>query len=169
MDLARCVEALETPGNWLYQRHFVRNLKRRMRRKSRLFPDGFLSMASRGFAPFGRSTRRSPPHHGFRDAADYYHRASALRVVDRITRADAHHFRRGRPVRAAQAVRRSGGPKQPPHLSADAAAGGHCGFVEAAAGSYDGYGRSNGSWSSRGGTATPDRPRMNDVDGGLTR
>ena len=24
------------------------------------------------------------PHHGFRDAADYYHRASALRVIDRI-------------------------------------------------------------------------------------
>ena len=24
------------------------------------------------------------PHHGFRDATDYYHRASALRVVDRI-------------------------------------------------------------------------------------
>lgn len=24
------------------------------------------------------------PHHGFRDAADYYYRASALRVIDRI-------------------------------------------------------------------------------------
>ena len=24
------------------------------------------------------------PHHGFRDAADYYHRASAMRVIDRI-------------------------------------------------------------------------------------
>ena len=24
------------------------------------------------------------PHHGFRDATDYYHRASAMRVIDRI-------------------------------------------------------------------------------------
>ena len=25
------------------------------------------------------------PHHGFRDAADYYHRASAMRVIDKIS------------------------------------------------------------------------------------
>ena len=86
MDLAGCVEALETPGNWVYQRHFVRNLKRRMRRKSRLFPGRFpLNGVARIRTVRAFDEAFTAPHHGFRDAADYYHRASALRVVDRIT------------------------------------------------------------------------------------
>src|SRR3954468_13034387 len=35
MDLAECVNALEQPSNRIYQHHFVRNLKKRMRRKVR--------------------------------------------------------------------------------------------------------------------------------------
>ena len=33
MDLAVCVDALEEKQNAIYQWHFVRNLKRRMRRR----------------------------------------------------------------------------------------------------------------------------------------
>ena len=52
------------------------------------------------------------PHHGFRDAADYYHRASALRVIDRIRVPGADPDGGGRPVRAGRrrsATRRSTG------------------------------------------------------------
>ena len=62
-----------------------RILKRRMRRKARLYPhlyslEGLPRIASvRAF-----DERYTAPHHGFRDAADYYHRASSLRVVARI-------------------------------------------------------------------------------------
>ena len=35
MDLGKCVEALERPSNLVYELNFVRNLKRRMRRKAR--------------------------------------------------------------------------------------------------------------------------------------
>jgi predicted alpha/beta-fold hydrolase len=85
MDLARCVEMLEAPANWLYEWNFVRNLKRRMRRKARLFPNRFVLNGIRRV----RTVRDfdeafTAPFHGFRDAADYYYRASAMRVIDRV-------------------------------------------------------------------------------------
>ena len=85
MDLARCVDALERPENALYEWNFVRNLKRRMRRKARRLPQRFDLAALRSV----RTVRQfddayTAPHHGFRDADDYYHRASSLRVIDQI-------------------------------------------------------------------------------------
>jgi predicted alpha/beta-fold hydrolase len=85
MDLARCVERLEQPSNWMYEWNFVRNLKRRMKIKARLFPGRF---SLNGLARV-RTVREfdeafTAPFHGFRDAADYYYRASAMRVIDRI-------------------------------------------------------------------------------------
>lgn len=85
MDLERCVRALERRSNFAYQWNFVRNLKRRMRRKARLFPDRF----PLGPLPRIRTVREfdevyTAPHFGFANATDYYFRASALRVVDRI-------------------------------------------------------------------------------------
>src|SRR6266849_4308014 len=41
MDLAVCADAVALPGNFVYQRHFVGNLKNRMRRKTKLFPGKF--------------------------------------------------------------------------------------------------------------------------------
>lgn len=140
IDLARCVDALERRANRLYQWNFVRNLKRRMRRKARLF---------RGRFPVERladvrTVRQfdelfTAPHHGFRDAADYYHRASALRVVDRI--------RVPTLVLSAE-----DDPFVPPDQFDDPAIrsnrwvtvqvtrfGGHCGFVADACDGYDGY------------------------------
>ena len=90
MELAACVKALERRANVPYQFNFVRNLKARMRRKAALFPNVFDP------APLRRiwTVRQfdevyTAPYHGFRDAADYYHRASAMRVADRISGARA--------------------------------------------------------------------------------
>src|SRR5688572_30274556 len=86
MDLAVCVDALEERQNAVYQWHFVRNLKRRMRRKNRAFPGKFsLDALSRIRSIRAFDEAYTAPHHGFRDAADYYHRASAMRVLDRIS------------------------------------------------------------------------------------
>lgn len=85
VDLARCADALALPVNFLYERHFVRNLKARMRRKAFLFPGKFdLEPLSRV-----RSVREfddviTAKYCGFRDAADYYERSSALRVASEI-------------------------------------------------------------------------------------
>jgi uncharacterized protein len=85
IELIQCIEALERRSNWMYHAHFVRTLKARMRRKARLFPEQY---ALNGIARI-RTVRAfdeafTAPHHGFKDAADYYHRASAMRVIDRV-------------------------------------------------------------------------------------
>jgi predicted alpha/beta-fold hydrolase len=85
MDLERCVRALERRSNFAYQWNFVRNLKARMRRKAQLLPDRFSTAPLRRI----RTVREfdevyTAPHFGFRDASDYYYRASALRVAGAI-------------------------------------------------------------------------------------
>jgi len=85
LDLAACVDAIERTENRIYQWHFVRQLKSRMRRKAKLFPGQF---ELKGMAPV-RTVREfddaiTAPCCGYRGAADYYERASALRVADRI-------------------------------------------------------------------------------------
>jgi len=140
LDLARCVDALERRQNMVYQWNFVRNLKRRMRRKHRLFPGRFPIDA----LPRVRTVRQfddafTAPHHGFRDAADYYHRASALRVVDRIrvpalvVSAEDDPF-----VPAEQFL--APDIADNPHVSVVITRhGGHCAFVENTEPAYDGY------------------------------
>jgi uncharacterized protein len=85
MELELCVRALERRQNFVYQWNFVRGLKGRMRRKAAAFPGRY---AIEGLDAI-RSVREfdevyTAPHFGFRDASDYYHRASAMRVIDRI-------------------------------------------------------------------------------------
>jgi predicted alpha/beta-fold hydrolase len=85
LEIEECVRALERPGNFLYQWNFVRDLKARMRRKDR-FWSGLYDLAR---LPAIRTVRQfddafTAPHFGFASAEDYYHRASAMRVVDRI-------------------------------------------------------------------------------------
>src|SRR4029453_18461652 len=59
--------------------------KGRMRRKAQCFPERY----SLDRLDSIRTVREfdevyTAPHFGFRDASDYYHRASAMRVIDRI-------------------------------------------------------------------------------------
>src|SRR6266567_3881913 len=85
LELARCVDAVGLPSNFLYQRHFVGGLKGRMRRKAKLFPGKFDlgPMASlRTLREFDDVITAT--YCGFLDASDYYARSSALRVVGDI-------------------------------------------------------------------------------------
>ena len=85
LDLARAAAAIEWKSNWFYQRNFVRDLKRRMQLKARLFPDIYEVDGLKRVRTIRQFDERyTAPLNGFRDAADYYHRASALRVVDAI-------------------------------------------------------------------------------------
>ena len=140
IDLARCVEALERPPNVLYEWNFVRNLKRRMRRKARALPGRFdLSPLAGVRTVRGFDEAFTAPHHGFRDAEDYYYRASSLRVIDKVrvptlilSAADDPFVPAGQ--FADPAVR--GNPSVTvvvtPH-------GGHCGFLAEAGNGFDGY------------------------------
>ena len=140
MDLAVCVDALEERQNAIYQWHFVRNLKRRMRRKATAWPGRWSLDALPGITSIRAfDDVYTAPFHGFHDAADYYHRASAMRVVDRIsvpaliiTAADDPFVPPG-PFKERAVI-------DNPHVTVRLTAhGGHCGFVEEARNGYDGY------------------------------
>jgi predicted alpha/beta-fold hydrolase len=140
MDLAMCVKALERRSNIAYEFNFVRRLKARMRRKAALFPGDFsLERLGRVWTVRQFDEAYTAPHHGFRDASDYYHRASALRVVDRIRvpalilTAEDDPFVPVNPFRESSVLNN-------PHVNVVVTPhGGHCAFVERGNGEYDGY------------------------------
>ena len=79
------------------------------------------------------------PHHGFRDANDYYFRASSLRVVDRIRVPTLILSAQDDPFVPAEQFRDpavAGNPQLTVILTRH---GGHCGFVTETANGFDGY------------------------------
>jgi hypothetical protein len=140
MDLACCVDALERRANVIYQWNFVRNLKARMRRKAAAFPGEYsLDALRRVWTVRQFDEAYTAPHHGFRDAADYYHRASALRVVERIRipaliiTAEDDPFVPVEPFRDPAVTRNAN------ITLVITRHGGHCAYLERAEGNDDGY------------------------------
>ena len=84
-DLAACADALGERRNFVYNAHFVRRLKSRMRRKARMFPglyslDGLDRIGSvRDF-----DEKITARFCGFAGADDYYARSSAMHVLAAI-------------------------------------------------------------------------------------
>ncbi len=133
MELELCVRALERRQNVVYHWNFVRGLKGRMRRKHACFPGRYaIDRLDRI-----RSVREfdevyTAPHFGFLGASDYYHRASAMRVIDRIAlpalviTADDDPFVPSEPFRDPRVGAN-------PNLTVLVTrGGGHCGFVSGA-------------------------------------
>jgi predicted alpha/beta-fold hydrolase len=139
IELEACMRAIERRQNRIYEWNFCRNLQGRMRRKARTLPELFdISGLWKVWSIRQFDDRYTAPHHGFDGASDYYHRASAMRVIDRV-------------ARPALIISAADDPFVPPEIfSAPAVAqnphivtkvtshGGHCGFVADANG-YDGY------------------------------
>jgi predicted alpha/beta-fold hydrolase len=142
IELEDCMQSIERRENRIYEWNFCRNLQGRMRRKDRHFPgifklDGLWKVWSiRTF-----DDRYTAPHHGYNGANDYYRRASAMRVIDRV-------------ARPALILSAADDPFVPPHIfeapevannpnirTVITPAGGHCAFVEAGdqTSAYDGY------------------------------
>lgn len=85
IDLAVCADAIALPGNFMYELHFVRRLKARMRRKAALFPGKFDLARMAGVRTVREFDDLITAHYcEFRDASDYYARSSALRVVSNV-------------------------------------------------------------------------------------
>jgi predicted alpha/beta-fold hydrolase len=86
IDLAACADAIELKRNLVYSARFILSLRSRLRRKAELFPDRYdLSGLKGAWTIRNYDDRYVAPHWGFRDAADYYNRESALRVVENIS------------------------------------------------------------------------------------
>ena len=85
MDLAASADALHEPANRLYEWYFLLQLHRRLRAKAKLFPNDFDVRRLRGVTSLRLFDDRVTAYYcGFAGADDYYARAAATNVVDRI-------------------------------------------------------------------------------------
>ncbi|HEV7682381.1 MAG TPA: alpha/beta fold hydrolase [Pyrinomonadaceae bacterium] len=85
VDLTASADMILKRSNWIYHRDFVRRLKLRIRTNHKLYPDRYdISGLNEVRTLREFDDRYTSRAHGFRDADDYYHRSSSLRVIDRI-------------------------------------------------------------------------------------
>jgi uncharacterized protein len=140
LEIAQCVHALERPGNIVYQWNFVKDLKRLMRSKNRFWP-GLFDMkkldAVRTVRQFDRTF--TAPHFGFTDEEDYYHRASAMRIVSRITIPSLIITSEDDPFVPAEPFHASDLQDNRAVTTIVSRFGGHCGFIGVPSGEDDGY------------------------------
>lgn len=132
IDLAASADALHEPANRIYEWYFLRQLFRRMRIKAKFFPDNFDVSRLRGIASLRDFDDRVTAYYcGYTGADDYYARASATNVIDRIAvptvilHAANDPFVRMRPETLERIARN-------PNISyIESPDGGHCAFVGA--------------------------------------
>jgi len=85
IDLAASADALHRGLNRLYERRFLRSLIRRFRLKVSLFPRAYDTRRVAGVGSLREYDQRiTALYSGFASADDYYARASAAPVLDRI-------------------------------------------------------------------------------------
>ena len=145
MDLAVSSAALHEPQNRIYERHFLRNMLARVRRRIDLYPkiyrDARLSVI-RSLRNFDQEIVAR--YGGFRDADDYYcsvassHYAGALSVPTLIIHSVDDPF-----IRMLSSTREALFAN--PHVTfLETQHGGHCAFLASAAGATD-----DGRWAER--------------------
>jgi uncharacterized protein len=139
MDLAASSDALHRRPNWLYERYFLLKLCRRLREKAKLFPGVFDLRRLRGLTSLRDFDDKITAYYsGFAGAADYYARAAAANVVDRIAvpaliiNAANDPFIRILPETRRKLL------SNPNITFIETEDGGHCSFIAAPNG-YDGY------------------------------
>ena len=85
VDLAASADALHLPLNRVYELYFIWKLRRRLLAKASLFPEKFDTTRLRGITSLRDFDDKITAYYsGFAGAADYYARAAAANVVDRI-------------------------------------------------------------------------------------
>jgi uncharacterized protein len=140
IELEACVRALERPSNVVYQWNFVRGLRSRMRRKEQCFPGRFpVEKLSEIRTVREFDAIYTAPHFGFLSAEDYYHRASAMRVVNRIRIPALVISAADDPFVPAALFQEPALTANPNVRVVVTPHGGHCGFLASPAPGGDGY------------------------------
>jgi predicted alpha/beta-fold hydrolase len=130
VDLAASADALHEPQNRVYERKFLRGLVKRFRRKAVLFPRAYDPQMGAHISSLREfDDRITALYCGFQSADDYYYRAAAARVLDRIAlptlilhAADDPFVKLTEATRAAIAAN--------PHIMMlESEHGGHCAFL----------------------------------------
>jgi uncharacterized protein len=151
MDLAASADALHRPGNRIYEYYFLMQLFRRLRSKARLFPGKFDVTRLRGISSLRMFDDRITAYYcGFAGAEDYYARAAAANVVDRIAvPALIIHSANDPFIRITSDTRRRIAAN--PNLTyVETEDGGHCAFLgECNLGEHNGDAADDGRWAER--------------------
>ncbi len=140
MDLAASADALHEPANRIYEWYFLFQLFRRMRTKARFFPNDFDLKRLRGVSSLRLFDDRVTAHYcGFAGADDYYARAAAANVVDRVAVPGLIIHAANDPFIRVQPETLKKIAANPNLTYVETADGGHCAFVgEADGNGYDG-------------------------------
>ncbi len=144
IDLATSADALHEAANRIYEKYFLWALRRRMLQKARLFPDHFDVSRLRGLRSMREFDDKVTAYYcGFTGVDDYYDRASAAQVIERIAvPALVLHAANDPFVRITAETRRKISSNQNIAF-VETSDGGHCAFIGSSAGSSAGVG--NGS------------------------
>jgi uncharacterized protein len=146
VNLAAGADALHEPANRIYEYYFLLQLFRRFRRKAKMFPNDFDVSRLRGVKTLREFDDRVTAYYcGFSGADDYYERAAAAIVIDRIAKpaliihAANDPFVRILPETRAKILAN----RNITYIQAED--GGHCAFV----GERDGDPSYDGRWAER--------------------
>ena len=138
MDLAPSADALHDIANRIYEYKFLRSLRNRVRRKAALYPELYDVKYLRGLRSIRDFDEQITARYcGFDGADDYYRRAAAANVLERIAvptlvlHAEDDPFIRVLPETRQKLLNN-------PHITyIETASGGHCAFLAEPNG-YDG-------------------------------
>jgi len=140
VDLAESADALHVGFNRFYERRFLRALLKRFRRKAMLFPRAFDPQRTVGIASLREfDDRITALYSGFRSADDYYYRAAATRVLDRIAVPTLLLHACDDPFIRFTAETRTAIHANPHITLLETEHGGHCAFLAASTSTNDGY------------------------------
>jgi predicted alpha/beta-fold hydrolase len=136
VDLGASADALNAPINRLYEQYFLWKLKTRMRAKAKCFPGKYDLSRLRGLKSLRHFDDKVTAFYcGFEGASDYYARAAAANVVDRISVPAYILYAKNDPfIRILPETRRKIA-SNPNITFVESEDGGHCSFV----GQRDGY------------------------------
>jgi predicted alpha/beta-fold hydrolase len=143
VNLAASADALHLRGNRLYEQYFLWKLGRRLREKARLFPGAFDVSRLRGIRSLREFDDKITAFYcGFTGADDYYDRAAAAHVVDRIAVPTLILNAANDPfIRILPETRRK--IENNPHITfIETEDGGHCSYLGATEGGGD-----DGRWA----------------------
>lgn len=146
INLAAGADALHEPPNRIYEYYFLWQLFRRFRRKAKHFPHAFDASRLRGIRTLRDFDDRITAFYcGFSGADDYYDRASAAHVIDRIAKPTLIIHAINDPFIRILPETRKTIIANPNITYVEAEDGGHCAFV----GERDGASSYDGRWAER--------------------
>jgi predicted alpha/beta-fold hydrolase len=150
LDLSASSDELHRPSNRIYETYFLWQLRRRLAEKARLFPHHFEASRGRGIRSLREFDDKVTAYYcGFKDVADYYDRASAAHVVERIAVPALVLYAANDPfIRITTETRRKIAANQNITF-VETEDGGHCAFVGAPATPRNGVddSRDDGYWA----------------------